>query len=211
MEYTKFSFSGWLSSKQAVSFCLAVGVVFLISNYQVVLHNTNPDSGEFTYPEWLLIVFSHIDSLFFGLATAIIIFQSRKDWHKKLYCAFEGIMIFLNLNRELFEGSEIFLSSYIAIFSAFTLFYLGDLAKFHHKKEEIENEILEEEKAINESLKSNKSEPNKLIDKDKNAESQKCENCGKEFYSLRKKKYCSTKCRNQKTYKNKKNELAKNH
>jgi hypothetical protein len=141
----KFSFTNWLAGQQAVSFCLFVGVFFLISNYQTILHLTNPDNlGEgFKYPLALRIILSHLDSLFFGLATAIIMFQSENPKHKILYCVFEAIMIFLNLNRNFISdwlgfNAQIALGTYIAIFSGFTLYYLGNLAKQNRQSQEPE-------------------------------------------------------------------------
>lgn len=141
-----YSFTKWLNSPNAVSFSLAIGVVFLVSNYQGIIHRANPENlNEFVYPFWLQVILSHIDSLFFGLATAIIIFQSTKVWHKIVYCSFEGIMIFLNLNRNFIDtvgfNSQFLLATYIAIFSAFTLFFLGNLARQHNAGKKIWLEI----------------------------------------------------------------------
>jgi hypothetical protein len=142
MKTNSFSFSEWLAGKQAVSFTLFVGVIFLISNYQTILFNTNPDNAQelFKYPLFIRAILSHLDSLFFGLATSIIMFQSDNQRHKILYCTFEAIMIFLNLNRDFISlwfgySSQIWLGTYIAVFSGFTLFFLGNLAKQHRKAE----------------------------------------------------------------------------
>lgn len=132
-----FSFTRWLNSPNAVSFTLAIGVIFLVTNYRGIIHRADPDNLQvFVYPFWIQVLLSHIDSLFFGLATAIIIFQSVKVWHKVAYCSFEGIMIFLNLNRNFIDSSgfnsQFLLATYIAVFSAFTLFFLGNLARQHN-------------------------------------------------------------------------------
>ena len=128
-----FSFTAWLASANAVSFCLLIGVVFLISNYQAIVYRANPDNLiPFQYPYFLQVLLSHIDSFFFGLATAIIIFQSRAEWHKVMYCCLESVMIFLNLNRLYIDkagiSSQFVLGMYLSIFSGFTLYYLGTLA-----------------------------------------------------------------------------------
>ena len=130
-----FSFTDWLAGKQAVSFALGIGVVFLISNYQNILHITNPENKEyFNYPLFLRVILSHLDSLFFGLATAIIMFQSESKTQKIMYCIFEAIMIFLNLNRNYWgEENNFYLACYIAVFSGFTLYYLGTIAKQHRQ------------------------------------------------------------------------------
>jgi hypothetical protein len=137
----KFSFTKWLAGKQAVSFALAIGVIFLITNYQNILHITNPENKDyFNYPFVLRVLLSHIDSLFFGLATAIFIFQSKSETQKILYCIFEAIMVGLNLNRGYLGADSLFyLSCYIAIFSGFTLYFLGTLAKQHNQNKESEN------------------------------------------------------------------------
>lgn len=134
MKTNNYSFTQWLASRHAVSFTLAVGVVFLITNYQGIIFRANPEnSSPFMYPYALQVVLSHLDSFFFGLATAIIIFQSKSENHKIMYCSFEAIMIFLNLNRnfidELGFNSQFLLATYVAIFSGFTLYYLGKLAQ----------------------------------------------------------------------------------
>ena len=134
MEITKFSFTNWLASRNAVSFTLAVGVIFLITNYQGIIFRANPENlNPFEYPYFLQVLLSHLDSFFFGLATAIIIFQSKSEVHKVMYCSFEAIMIFLNLNRnfinEIGFNSQFLLATYVAIFSGFTLYYLGKLAQ----------------------------------------------------------------------------------
>lgn len=139
--FVDWSFTEWLASKSAVSITLAIGVFFLISNYEVILHLTNPqntmDIDMAKYPFALRWFLSHLDSLFFGLATAIIMFQSRNEYHKILYCIFEAVMIFLNLNQNyvgnyLGTNSKFLLGTYIAVFSGFTLYYLGKLAKQHN-------------------------------------------------------------------------------
>jgi hypothetical protein len=143
MKYS-FSFTQWLASASAVSVTLAIGVFFLISNYEVILHLTNPQNAQdmdmAKYPFALRWLFSHLDSLFFGLATAIIMFQSKSDRQKILYCVFEAIMIFLNLNQNyisefLGTSSHFLLGTYIAVFSGFTLYFLGTLAKQHNQTE----------------------------------------------------------------------------
>lgn len=129
-----FSFTAWLAGRQAVSFALGIGVIFLITNYQSIIFLTNPENKDlFNYPFWLRVFLSHLDSLFFGLATAIFIFQSKSEWRKILYCIFEAIMICLNLNRSYLGNDNLFyLSCYIAVFSGFTLYFLGTLAKEHN-------------------------------------------------------------------------------
>ncbi len=136
------SFTAWLSGKQAVSFALAIGVIFLITNYQNILHITNPENKDyFNYPFALRVLLSHIDSLFFGLATAIFIFQSKSEKQKILYCIFEAIMVGLNLNRGYLGDDSLFwLSCYIAVFSGFTLYFLGTLAKQHNENTKQENQ-----------------------------------------------------------------------
>lgn len=166
--------TNWLASKKAVSFTLMVGIFFLVSNYQGIIYRADPSNTEaFAFPYPVQVLLSHLDSLFFGLATAIIIFQSQKEWHKVLYCIFESIMIFLNLNRMFIQNqgfdTRFFLASYIAVFSGFTLYYLGSLAKYHaadltmqrasetgsiQPKKQFEQELKEEEKAILDSLNS---------------------------------------------------------
>jgi hypothetical protein len=138
----KFSFTQWLASPSAVSLTLAIGVFFLVSNYEVILHLTNPQNAQdidmAKYPFALRWIFSHLDSLFFGLATAIIMFQSKSDRLKILYCVLEAIMIFLNLNQAYVSAyfgtnSQFLLGTYIAVFSGFTLYFLGTLAKQHNE------------------------------------------------------------------------------
>jgi hypothetical protein len=143
MKLPTFSFTKWLAGKQAVSFALAIGVIFLITNYQNILHITNPENKDyFNYPFALRVFLSHIDSLFFGLATAIFIFQSKSEWQKILYCIFEAIMVGLNLNRGYMGADALFwLSSYIAVFSGFTLYFLGVLAKQHSTGEEENTQV----------------------------------------------------------------------
>ena len=94
MNNQSFSFSEWLASKRAVSFALCVGIIFLFTNYSGVLNNANPDAGDYKYPAVLIFILSHIDSFFFGLVTAILLFQARQEWQKVLYCGFESVLIF---------------------------------------------------------------------------------------------------------------------
>lgn len=72
-------------------------------------------------------------------------------------------MIFLNLNRDFLQGwgydSQFLLASYIAVFSAFTLYYLGKLAKQHFREtgypQQVDNSDIEEKeesRAINELM-----------------------------------------------------------
>lgn len=132
-----FNFTAWFAGKQAVSFTLAVGIVFLFFNYQGIIYRANPENQiDFSYPFFLQVMISHLDSFFFSFATAIIIFQSQKEWQKILYCGMEGIMIFLNLNRDFLANqglqSQFYLAIYVSIFSSFTLYYLGSLARLHN-------------------------------------------------------------------------------
>lgn len=129
-----FSFTAWLGSRHAVSFALGTGILFLFSNYQKIIHVTDPDNTKqaFAYPFELRVALSHLDSFFFALATIIFIFQSRSRWQKTIFCILETIAIALNLNRPyLGENGLFFLSCYIALFSGLTLFFLGNLAKQH--------------------------------------------------------------------------------
>jgi hypothetical protein len=141
------SFSRWLASRKAVSFALAIGVIFLVTNYQHIIFNSNPDSiGKFSYPFFVLVVLSHIDSFFFGITTAIMMFQARSEKIKILYCVMEAVMIFLNLNqpalKQVFTNPEILIRTYIAAFSGFSFYFLGSLmAKYHAKAEKIQNDI----------------------------------------------------------------------
>lgn len=137
----KYSFTDWLASKNSVAFCLLIGVLFLFLSYTNVLHYANPQNAnsELVYPEWLLFSLSHIDSFFFALATSIIIFQSDSHRQKMMYVSFEAIMIALNFNRGLIPYSQIYLSLYIAIYSAFTLYLIGNLANAHRLKDAINN------------------------------------------------------------------------
>lgn len=161
MIINKFSFTEWLAGPKSVSFTLSIGVIFLVTNYQHIIYNANPDRDkEFAYTFLILVLISHIDSLFFGMTTAIMMFQARKKNTKILYCVMEGIMIFLNLNQkalsELYENHEMIIRTYIAIFGAFSFYFLGTLmAEIHNSNEKRKREIEEEEKAINESLEVN--------------------------------------------------------
>lgn len=136
-DYTPTRFTLYLASPNAVSHCLAIGVLFLITNYQNVLYRVNPENTDlFTYPYYIKVLFAHLDSLFFGFATAIIIFQSTSEALKRFYCSLEAVMIFLNLNRqyvgEFFGVNANFaMGTFLALFSGFTLYYLGTLAKQH--------------------------------------------------------------------------------
>lgn len=144
MKYFNFDVSEWLASRRAVSFCLLIGVFFLVSNYQNILYRVNPDHAQaFVYPFLVQVLLAHLDSLFFGLTTAILLFQSRYEWQKILYCCLEAIMVFLNLNRNFIQDlgfeSNYILGAYVAVFSGFSLYFLGSLAKAHKiKKQAIE-------------------------------------------------------------------------
>ena len=157
MKHT-LSFSDWLSSRRAVSFTLAIGVVFLVSNYQHILLHANPDNtSKFAYPFPILVILSHIDSLFFGMTTAIMMFQAKNEKVKMLYCCMEAVMIFLNLNqlalRQAFTSPELLIRTYISVFSGLSFFFLGTLMVNHHRNsEQTRREIEEEERAIEESL-----------------------------------------------------------
>ena len=116
-------------------------------------------------------------------------------------------MIFLNLNRNFINGfgldSQALLATYVAVFSAFTLYFLGILARNHRQNtqktlesvdlpELTPEEEKEEEKAIQELLENT----NVLIPKDKSRVIA-CPQCGKEHDPLHaNKKYCSEKCLN---------------
>lgn len=163
-------FTRWLASHNAVSFALAVGVAFLFTNYSMVLHNTNPDKGAFSYPYWVIIVISHLDSFFFALTTAIVMFQAISKYQKIFFVSLEGIMIFLNLNRNFisryfdydekgqviyktlsesmpeFSYSQLLLGSYIAFFSAVAFYNLGLLAYNHLKDELLASDLLAQAK-----------------------------------------------------------------
>lgn len=160
------NFTRWLASHNAVSFALAVGVAFLFTNYSMVLHNTNPDRGLFAYPYWVIIVISHLDSFFFALTTAIVMFQAINRSQKIFFVSLEGIMIFLNLNRNFISRyldydkdgnaiyktvsesmpelsySQLLLGSYIAFFSAVAFYNLGVLAYNHLKDELLASDLL---------------------------------------------------------------------
>lgn len=134
---TPSRFTLYLASPNAVSHCLIVGVLFLITNYQNVLYRANPENLDlFTYPFAVKVFLAHLDSLFFGFATAIIIFQSQSERLKIFYCSLEAVMIFLNFNRNYISeflgiNANFFLGSFLALFSGVTLYYLGTIAKQH--------------------------------------------------------------------------------
>jgi len=127
-------FTRYLASPNAVSHCLAVGVLFLLSNYQNVLYRAHPDTTElFTYPYVLKVFLAHVDAVFFGFATAIIMFQSPKETLKIFYCFLESVMVFLNYNRkyitENIGNADFAINTFIAGFSGVTLYFLGTIAK----------------------------------------------------------------------------------
>ena len=160
MNNQRFSFSEWLASRRAVSFALCVGIIFLFTNYSGVLNNANPDAGDYKYPAVLIFILSHIDSFFFGLVTAILLFQARQEWQKVLYCGFESMLIFLNLNRNFITeylgfDSQFFLASYIAVFSGVSFYFLGSLSKAHREASlpppYDQEDIIEEERTLKEA------------------------------------------------------------
>jgi hypothetical protein len=121
----RFDFTLWLSGKQAVSLTLFSGVSFLLVNYAGVLLTVYPFHNLFDrFALWLSV-------WFFSFATVLIIFQGVKTWQKVAYCIFEGCMVWLHLNIEKFKFSHDALTVYLAVFSAFTLYLLGELAKHH--------------------------------------------------------------------------------
>lgn len=140
----KFDFTDFLESKKAISICLAIGVLFLVNTYQKIMFMIDPENIDlFTYPYFLRVILSHVDSLFFGFATIIIMFQSNKKSTKILYCTFESIMIFLNFNRNFITeqvgtSANVYIVTYISIFTGFTLFILGTLAKEHRKEKALQ-------------------------------------------------------------------------
>ncbi|NJL14171.1 MAG: hypothetical protein HC913_14950 [Microscillaceae bacterium] len=100
------------------------------------MYRVNPDHAQaFVYPFFLQVFLVHLDSLFFGLTTAILLFQSRYEWQKVLYCCLEAAMVFLNYNRNLVKDMGLddnyVLGGYVAVFSGFSLFFLGSLARQH--------------------------------------------------------------------------------
>lgn len=142
----QFSVTRWLMSQSAITFTFGVGIFFLITNYQGIIYRAySPGQAVYEYPVYVQLIISHASSLFFGLATAIIIFQSQTDWHKMLYGAFEALMIFLNLNREILDtfglNARFVLATYLAVFTGFTFYFLGAISKQHLDK------ILEQEQA----------------------------------------------------------------
>lgn len=139
MKNKTFDFADFLESKKSVGLCLAIGVLFLVSMYQKIMFIVEPENKElFLYPYEIRVILSHIESLFFGFATIIIMFQAERKDTKILYCCFEGLMIFLNLNRNsisdfLGTHSTFLLVCYLAIFGGTTFFILGTLAKQHRR------------------------------------------------------------------------------
>lgn len=123
----------WFASADAVSFTLFVGVCFLFTNYQGVIFGVNPENAKevFTYPYFLRVIIAHLDSFFFAFATVVIIFQSKNEWQKGLYCFFEVTMLCLNLTKKYHEGNDYYIAIYVGVFSGFTLYFLGKLAKEH--------------------------------------------------------------------------------
>ncbi|MDX2302324.1 MAG: hypothetical protein NW226_05960 [Microscillaceae bacterium] len=130
-----FSFSEWLASKRAISFTLAIGVIFLIGCYTKIIHVTNPDAEQFAYWQWVIITLSHVDALFFGLCTIVLMYQASKNWHKILFCSFEGSMIFLYVNQnflaEMGFDPSLFLGIYLGLFGGFAMYFLGSLSRSH--------------------------------------------------------------------------------
>lgn len=141
MKKNRFSFAAWLASKQAVSFCLMIGVLFLFTNYSHVIIAVNKEKIDFSYAPIVWIFLAHVDSFFFAFATCIVMFQATDKWMKILFVVFEAVMIFLNANANLLDSaginSHVLLSSYVAIFSAFTLYYLGSLASQHQRAKSV--------------------------------------------------------------------------
>ena len=151
-------FSEWLAGKEAVSFTLAIGVVFLIGCYTKIIHITNPDAENFAYWQWLIILLSHVDAFFFGLCTIVLMYQASKPWHKILFCSFEGSMIFLYINQnfltEMGYNPELVLGIYLGVFGGSAMYFLGSLSKAHREEASplpYSSEVLEEERTLKEA------------------------------------------------------------
>lgn len=160
-----FSFSEWLSSKKSVSFALAVGVVFLIGCYSKVVSQIQPDGAEFAYPWIVSVLLAHVDAFFFGLATAIILYQTDSKAVKITFVSFEAVMIFLYSNIALLSKMgfppTLFLGTFTGIFGALALYHLGILSKQHRdngdawefNRDQPEADQNEEKRALSENVK----------------------------------------------------------
>lgn len=131
-------FTEFIAGRDSIAVALAIGVVFLLNCYQSILHQVNPDAQPFAYPGWLIVILSHIDAIFFAFTTIILMFQSPYKWQKILFCSFEGVMIFLFINQDFLDriGLEpkLCLGAYMGIFGAFSMYFLGSLAKYHREQ-----------------------------------------------------------------------------
>ncbi len=137
------AFANFFAGVGSVSLAMLIGVLFLMTGYQNVIHLINPQNKtEFVYWEMVRVFISHLDSLFFALCTTIIIFQCKDEKVKILFCGFESVFIFLNFSRErlpvIFGISQELtitcLVIYISVFSGFAFFFLGMLATMHHAR-----------------------------------------------------------------------------
>lgn len=122
----------WFASVNAVAFTLFVGVLFLFTNYQSVIFRVSPENAmPFIYPFWVRVVIAHLDSFFFSFATVTIIFQCKNEGWKVLFCFFEATMLCLNLTQKYNPLNDFYIAIYVGIFSGFTFYILGSLAKMH--------------------------------------------------------------------------------
>jgi hypothetical protein len=130
----------WFASANGVSFTLFIGVLFLFSNYQSVLFRVSPENDmAFQYPYFVRVLIAHIDSFFFSFATITIIFQCKNEFYKIVFCVFEAVMLSLNLTAKQYKENDFYIAIYIAVFSGFTFYILGTLAKMHLKENEKAN------------------------------------------------------------------------
>jgi len=133
-------FEKFVSGNGLLNLTLSIGVVFLMHTYTKILWTINPSQHQFD------LGLNVIESLFFGLVTFLVIRRADTVWAKVVFSVFECIAVFTYYN----QLHKFYLSSYIAVLSASSIFALGYISLQAYKNRlSLSNE---EEKKSNEEL-----------------------------------------------------------
>ena len=133
-------FEKFVSGNGLLNLTLSIGVVFLMHTYTKILWTINPSQHHFD------LGLNVIESLFFGLVTFLVIRRADTVWAKVVFSVFECIAVFTYYN----QLHKFYLSSYIAVLSASSIFALGYISLQAYK-----NRLLisnEEDERSNEAL-----------------------------------------------------------
>jgi len=145
MNEKRNTFEDFVSGNGLLNLTLCISVIFLMHTYTKILWLINPDGYA------LDAMLNLIESLFFGLVTFLVIRRANNVGIKVMFAFCEAVAVFLYYNSSWFgKEASWYLTSYISILSASSVFALGYISLSSYKQKVTER--LQDDTLINEEV-----------------------------------------------------------